>query len=178
MEGAFAVERKKVVQKMMHYSRKIDQQPETYESVANLATKWAKELDSVKQIAETEKHLLGKRVPYCLKTRCSLIQEELHKLSQRLTDRSVLPTTASLVIEILAVHVGSLTMNGYDGNDQYAEKISDKAEKKDFEWKQRHSMDDDVTSVIRGVFKFSLYMNPPEQGCYCRQCSRWRDMRD
>jgi hypothetical protein len=169
--------RASVVKKLMHHSRKVDYRPDSYQQAATFFTRCAKEIALVRELATTTGHLLCRLAPPCFSEKCVRIEKELQRVSRKLTSQTdpVLPATASLVIEMLAVEVGRLSLDPFKGKDEYAVEMDLRAEKKDYEWKQRHADDEDVAATIRGVFKVSFKLRQPIEGCPCCQCVRRRD---
>ena len=169
--------RASLVNKLMHYSRKIDHRKDSFQETANFLARCASELAMVGKLASTTDQLLYQRTAACFIQKCTRLETELHNASKELTDRTFFCSQerASLLIEMLAVQVGRLTLDPYSGVDKYAMAMDLRATNKEYEWKRRHAQDDDTFSVIRGAFKLSLRLNQRMQFCPCLQCATKRD---
>lgn len=171
--------RTSVVNKLMHYSRKIDNREDSRQETAEFLARCAHELAVVGRLASTTGHLLWQQTARCFIENCLRLETELQSASRELTDKDV-PCSqerASLMIEMFAVQIGRLTLDPY-GDDEYAKEMNLRAANKEYEWKKRHAQDDDTFSIIRGVFKLSLHLNQQLQFCPCRQCAAKRDIEE
>jgi len=169
--------RVQVAKKLMHYSRKVDQQPDSYKTAAEFLTRCAEELARFSHLPVTAPKLLRGFVPPCFGERCTRLVRELQRAGRTLQDQTapVSPKMASLVIEILAVQLGRLTIGPSRDKDEYAAAMDLRMEKKDYEWKKRHIQDEDVTAMVRAVFNLSFKLSQRVEGCSCIQCARRSD---
>lgn len=163
----FEEDRESFVESIRSKSLRIDRKAETPTAVAEWLANRLHEFDLIKRFGELEKSE-GRKVPPCFPARCDLL-EEMHRLSQTLTDKPKLTSLASLMLEMLSSHVGRLSLDGYSNVDWYAENMERQIRRNEFDWKRKHLDDDQVTSVLRRVPQFWKRLNQPIRNCYCRQ---------
>lgn len=170
---SFEEDRENFVKSIQSKSRRIDRGAATHTEIAEWLANRLHEFDLIKRFGELEKNE-GRKVPPCFPIRCDLLKGEMRRLSHALAAKPKRTSLASLVMEMLSLHVGRLSLDGYSDVDLYAEEMERKIQERELDWKKRHLEDDRVTSVLRRVPGVWKRFNEPVRNCYCRQCMNRR----
>jgi hypothetical protein len=167
----FEQDRESLYKSLMHRSRLINREPGMYQSIALYLAKIAPEFDKIKQLAELAQRD-GRDVPSCFPARCDMIKEEIEKLSQGLTSKSLPPLLGSLLIEIFAIHFGRLTLDGNSTADPFPQALERKIGSNQFDWKSRNVIDRKGQLVVRYAHPIFVRLNQAVPWCACLQCAR------
>ncbi|KAJ5666187.1 uncharacterized protein N7477_008635 [Penicillium maclennaniae] len=166
----FEQDRESLYNSLMHRSRLINREPEKYMTVAVYLTKIAPEFDKIKHLAgKLQKQ--GRGVPLCFPARCDMIKEEMQRLSQGLTGKTLPPDLGSLLIEMLAIHFGRLTLDGNSTADEFPQALERKIGSNQFDWKKRNKIDRKGQLVVRYAHPIFVRLNQAIPGCQCLQCA-------
>ncbi|KAJ5133464.1 hypothetical protein N7448_001508 [Penicillium atrosanguineum] len=167
----FEQDRESFYKSLMHRSRLINREPEKYMEIAQYLTKVAREFDKIKQLADISQGN-GRDVPLCFPARCDMIKEEMQKLSQGLTSRSLPPALGSLLIEMLAIHSGRLTLDGSSTAVDLSQALERKIGSNQFDWKRRNKIDRKGQLIVRYAHQIFVRLNQAVPRCQCLQCVR------
>lgn len=167
----FEQDRESLYKSLMHRSRLINREPEKYQIIALYLDKIAPEFDKIKQLAEHSRKG-GRDVPSCFPARCDMIKEEMKRLSQGLTSKSLPPLLGSLLIEMFAIHFGRLTLDGNSTADSFPQVLERKIGSNQFDWKTRNVIDRKGQLVVRYAHPIFVRLNQAVPWCSCLQCAR------
>lgn len=165
--GRFADERDAFVNTFRSICQSLFQQRESTYKIAKWLDQLAYEFDLFKIIAETE------RVSRCFRMKCDLIKHTIQDTSDILKTRPNSEREVAEMLDMIATHIGRLTLSRRKGVDLYAENMNRLAEETNTQWQTRRRAASPATErKQRGLHEIWVRLHLTVPGCVCLQCVR------